>query len=153
VSAIDKLNRVSALQATDLIPVFSQRIGDDAAATVTVLSELLQTLLVATGEMVTQYESPTATGFTINVTPFVDGGSVYLLLKPSGALAAGTINLPSQLEAVDGQEVLCHCSQTVTTLTVGGNGASTGAAPTTLAAGSFFRLRYDAVTTTWYRVG
>lgn len=152
-SSIDKLNRVAELQANDLIAVSSQSLGGDAAATITTLATLLQTLLVASGEMITQYESPNLTGFTINITPYVDGGSVFLLIKPSGTLASGTIVLPVYTDAEDGQELLVHSSQAVTALTVSGNGAATGGAPTTIAAGGFFRLRYDAINTTWYRVG
>lgn len=151
--AIDRLNRVSELQATDLVAVGSQQLGGDAAATMTTLVTLLQELLTASGEMLTQYASPTATGFTVNVAPYVAGGSVFLLLKPSGAFAAGTLVLPIYTDAQDGQELLVHCTQAITTLTINGNGAGTGGAPTTLAAGAYFRLRYDAINTTWYRVG
>ncbi len=152
-SAIDKLSRLAELQATDLVPVFSQQLGGDASATLTTLATLLQELLTASGAMVTQYESPSSTGFTVNVEPFVEGGDVFLLLKPSGTLAAGTIVMPPAFDAHDGQELLVHSSQTVTALTINGNSASTGGAPTTVSANGYFRLRYDAVNTTWYRVG
>lgn len=152
-SSIDRLNKVSELQATDLVAVFSQTLGGDAAATLTTLATLLQQLLTAASEMLTQYASPTSTGFTVNIAPYTAGGSVFLLLKPSGTLASGTIVLPIYTSAQDGQELLVHCTQTVTALTVNGNGAGTAQAPTSLTAGSFFRMRYDAINLTWYRVG
>ena len=37
--------------------------------------------------------------------------------------------------------------------TVAGNGSTVNGAPTTLAANSFFRLRFDGVFKAWYRVG
>jgi hypothetical protein len=80
--------------------------------------------------------------------------NVHLILTPLAGYAAGTITLPAKATLVDKQEVLVNCTQAVTTLTIGLNGA-TGAvgAPTTLAANAFFRLMYDAVTSNWYRVG
>lgn len=151
--AIDRLQATTELSAADKIALYSSGLGADAKATLTTLLEWLQAELTAADDMITQYEAPNLSGFVLQVTPFVAGGSVFLLVRPSGALAAGQITMPAQSASVDGQEVLVHFTQAVTTLTVSGNGASTGAAPTTIAAGGFFRLRYDAVNTTWYRVG
>jgi hypothetical protein len=78
---------------------------------------------------------------------------VWLILTPVAGYAAGTITLPLSTNVVNKQEILVNCTQAVTTLTINGNGATVTGAPTTLAANAFFRLRYDGVTGTWYRVG
>ena len=76
---------------------------------------------------------------------------VFLLLSPGGAYAAGTIVLPSGVEA---QEILVHCRQAVTALTVTPQPGNTiSGAPTTIAAGGFFRLRFDSVESIWARIG
>lgn len=148
-SAIDKLSRVSALSASDLLALYSATTGDDASVTLSVLLAWLQEQLSASGGYVTQYAAPNATGFTVTVAPPTAGDSVWLLLAPVAGYAAGTITLPSS--PVDGQEVMVNTTQAVTTLTV--NGATVNGAPTTLAANAFFRLRYDGAFNAFYRVG
>jgi len=54
---------------------------------------------------------------------------------------------------VDGQQVVVTSTQAVTTLTVSGNGASVNGAPSTLAANGYFRLRYDQINNSFYRIG
>ena len=153
-SSIDKLNRVSTLTTADLIALFSNALGNDAAATLGTLLTFLQSQLTVAGVLVTQYSSPNATGFTVLIAPPVAGQSVFLLLTPLAGYAAGTITLPAQATCLDGQEVLLTTTQPVTALTVGGNGATAvNGAPTTLAANAFFRMRYDAIAKSWYRVG
>jgi len=61
--------------------------------------------------------------------------------------------LPPVAGVLDKQELLVNTTQAVTTLTVSANGATVVGAPTTLAAGGFFCLRFDGVLDTWYRVG
>lgn len=153
-SAIDKLNRVSTLTAADLVALFSNSLGNDAAATLGTLLIFLQSQLSAAGTQVTQYAAPNATGFNVAIAPPVAGQSMFLLLTPTGGFAAGTITLPAQAACVDGQELLVTCTQIVTALTVAGSGSVVNGAPTTLAAANaFFRLRFDGVAKAWYRVG
>ena len=98
-----------------------------------------------------QYSGPTSTGFTTTITN--SSASVWLVLTPSATLAAGTITLPNVANCVESQEILVSSSQTVTALTVGLNGALAVGAPTTISAGGFFRLRFEPILKTWYRVG
>jgi hypothetical protein len=100
----------------------------------------------------TQYSAPSATGFSVQITD--SSADTHLILTPVAGYAAGTIVLPAVANAIDGQQIMVNCTQAVTTLTVDGNGATavTGE-PATLAANAFFTLKYDAVTSTWYRVG
>lgn len=115
----------------------------------------LQASLTLPSSYTTQYAAPSATGFSVTITDGSgDNTNVHLILTPVAGYGAGTIVLPPVASCVDKQQVLVNCTQAVTTLTVSGNGATavTGA-PTTLAANAFFTLKYDAPTSTWYRVG
>ena len=149
---ISALPSVSTLAAADQLVLLSASLGNDARATLATLLAWLQSQLTSTGSVVTQYASPAATGFSITLSPPVNGNSLFLLLTPIGAYAAGTILLPAQSTCVDSQTVLCHSTQAVTALTVNGNGATAvNGAPTTLAQFGYFRLRYDGPSKSWYR--
>jgi hypothetical protein len=151
--AINRLSSVDALAAGDQFAIYSSSNGDDRRAALSLLLEYLQDNLTAQDDKVTQYAAPNATAFNVAIAPPADGDSVFLLLTPTGTFAAGTITLPAVASCEDKQELLVHCSQIVTTLTVAGNGATVNGAPTTLAANGFFRLRFDGVLNSWYRVG
>jgi len=145
---------MDTLSASDLLAVWSAANSDTRKASLSVLQAFLQENLTAPGDDMTQYAAPNATGFNIAIDPSVDGQNVYLLLTPNAGYAAGTITLPAKAECVDGQTVLVSTTQAVTALTVAGNGATAvNGAPTTLAANAFFKLRYDGVFSSWYRVG
>jgi hypothetical protein len=149
--AIDRLTAVSDLTSSDKLALYSASLGSDAAATLATLLSWLQEQLTSEGGFITQYASPGASGFSITVAPETTGGSVFLLISPGGTYAAGTIVLP---DGTDGQEVVVHCRQAVTTLTITADSSdSTSGAPSTLAANSYFRLRFDGVNSLWCRVG
>lgn len=154
---INQLTKSTDLSAGDLFPIFSTDDGDARAAALSILQKYLQANLSFSnnGDYVSQYAAPSATGFSVTITDGLSNNTnVHLILTPLAGYAAGTIILPAKAGLVDKQEVLVNCTQAVTALTVSLNGAS-GAigAPTTLAANAFFRLKYDAVTFNWYRVG
>lgn len=148
---INQLNAIDQPNSSDLIPVFSQQNGDSRKISFYNLAKWIFAQSTNPGAMVTQYAAPSATGFAVAIAD--NSSSAWLILTPTGGFAGGTITLPSKFSAVDGQEVLVNCTQAVTTLTINGNGATVTGAPTTLAANGFFRLRYDAVLSTWYRIG
>lgn len=148
---INQLNSVDTPSASDLLPIFSQQNGDARSLSLANLLKWIQAQSTTAGQLRTQYAAPSATAFTATVTD--DGNSTWLNLTPTGAFAAGTIKLPSNASSLDGQEVVVNTTQAVTALTVDGNGSTVTGAPTTLAANAFFRLRYDAVMSTWYRIG
>lgn len=150
-SSINRLATVSSVTAADLLALFSTSLGNDAACTLSTLLTWLQKQLSASGGFVTQYAAPSATGFSVTVAPATAGTSTYLLLTPVAGYAAGTIVMPAS--PVDMQEVLVSCTQSVTTLTVSGNGYTINGAPATLAANGFFRMRFDGVLSAWYRAG
>lgn len=154
-ATINQLSAASSVSAGDLMAVWSTSNGDTRKISFTTLLAFVQANLVATAtdNKITQYAAPSATGFTVAISS-TDGTSTWLILTPVAGYAAGTITLPAVATCVDRQEILVNCTQSVTTLTISGNGATavTGA-PTTLAANGFFRLRFDLLTKTWYRVG
>ena len=155
-TTINQLNAIpnsAGMSAADLIPLYSQQNGDARKLSIANLQAYLQAhMTVGRPEFVTQYAAPSATGFTVAITD--SSACTWLVLTPTVGFAAGTVTLPSVANAIDHQEILINCTQAVTTLTVSGNGATavTGA-PTTLSANGFFRMKYDAVSKTWYRVG
>lgn len=133
------------------VPFYDPAQGQDRRCSVSALLGLAEG---AAGGLVTQYAAPNASGFTVAVgSAFPNGTSTFLLLTPLAGYAAGTLTLPAQATCTDGQELLVHATQSVTALTVSGNGATVNGAPTTLAQFAFFRLRYDGVNAAWYRVG
>lgn len=148
---INELSRLDTLSAGDLIPVWSTANGDTRAAAASVVAALIQTLLSLSDDKVTQYAAPSASGFTVTLVD--NSSSKWLILMPMAGYAAGTLKLPALANCADKQEVLVNCTQAVTAFTVDGNGATVTGAPTTLAANAFFRLRFDAVASVWYRVG
>lgn len=158
--SINQLTRVSSVAAGDLAVIFSTDNGDARAAAMSVLLAYMQanlTFAANFSDYISQYSAPIATGFSVTITDGSTDGitekNVHLILTPLAGYANGTIVLPLKAQVVDKQEVLVNCTQAVTTLAVTGNGATVVGAPTTLAANAFFRLKYDAVLSTWYRVG
>lgn len=151
-TAINRLSQGTPTTASR-VPFYDTDNGADRSMSVTELITLIQASLTTSGSLVTQYAAPAATGFSVTVSPPEDGASMHLLLTPVAGYAAGTVVLPALANCVHGQEVVVSCTQSVTTLTVSGNGATVNGAPTTLAANAFFRLRFDGVFSAWYRIG
>jgi hypothetical protein len=151
VPSINQLNAVDTLTAGDLLPVYSSSNGDARKASISVLAEYVRSTITVADDKVSQYAAPSATGFTVQVND--DSDNIWLILTPTGGFAAGTIKLPALTNCIDRQEILVNCTQSVTALTINGNGATVTGAPTTLAVNAYFRLRFDSVTGTWYRVG
>jgi hypothetical protein len=149
---INELTSMSDPANADLLAVWDTDNSTTKKVSISALAATILAGAVATDDKTTQYSAPSASPFTVAVTD--SSASIWLVLTPTGTLALGTITLPAVANAVDRQEVLVNTTQEVTGLTVAGNGATavTGA-PTTLAANAFFRMRYEAVTKTWYRVG
>lgn len=133
-----------------MLAIYSQQNGDARKLSLTNFAAWLATQVTFIDDKVTQYSAP-LTGTTVLATDTQN--SVWIILTPAGGLAALTIKLPLLANTLDKQEVLVNSTQAITTLTLDGNGSSIVGGPTTLAANGFFRLRFDAVMKTWYRVG
>lgn len=153
---IDRLTRTDTISAGDVFPVYIQNQGDARGVAVSVVQAYMQeslTFPAATGmqEYTTQYAAPSATGFNIQI---IAGSNIHLILTPTAGFAAGALTLPPVAGLVDKQDIVVNCTQQVNAFTINANGATavTGE-PSALGADSFFRLKYDAGTSTWYRIG
>jgi archaellum component FlaF (FlaF/FlaG flagellin family) len=141
----------AALTDNDFMAVYVAVQNEDQKVPLTSVATYIQDKL-GIAPFTSQYASPSATGFTVNITN--NGSDVWLILTPTAGYAAGTIVLPPVADVVDKQEVSINCTQQVNALTVNGNGAiAVTGEPLVLAADDFFRLRYDLPSSTWYRVG
>ena len=142
---IIQLSEADALALGDVFPAYIYEEGDTRKVSINTLLAFLEENL-SRGTLSTRYSAPSATGFSINAE-----SNTHLILTPAAGYAAGTIVLPAT--PTDRDEFLCNCTQSLTTLTINGNGKTVTGAPTTLAANAFFRLKYDGVSSVWYRVG
>ena len=150
---INQLTAVDTLASGDQFPIFDTSNGDARKVSASDLLAFMQANLdLSANGYTTQYSAPSATAFSVQITD--SSADTHLILTPVAGYADGEIVLPAVANAIDGQQILVNCTQAVTTFVVDGNGASavTGE-PATLAANAFFTLKYDAVTSTWYRVG
>lgn len=150
------LTAMDSLSAGDSFAIGSANNGDDRKASASVLVTYLEDALdfSPSGAFInylTQYATPSAMGFSVQVTDADD--NIHLILTPAAGYAVGTIVLPTSSNLIDKQEVIVNSTQPVTALTIDGNGATVSGEPTTLAANDFFRLKYDAAGNTWYRIG
>lgn len=150
-ATINQLSQMTTVSGADLLPVYSSSNGDARKLSVSALLTYFQQFFAAPTVATSGY-TPT-TGFNITVpTPVSE--QQWMLLQPAGTLAAGTVTLPLNTGVPNGTEVLITSTQTITSLTVAGNGASNVfGAPTTLSAGGFARLRFYQASNSWYRIG
>ena len=143
-------SRTSELDLGDLIVLYKGNDSDFRAISVPDFMKSINDQLKS-NKPTTQYASPNATGFNVLVES--DFGDIHLIMTPLATYATGTITLPNVQLLSDKQEVIVNTTQTVTALTINPNGAKVIGAPTSLTANGFFKLSYDAVMKTWYRVG
>lgn len=145
-----KLTRTDAVASGDLFVLYKASDSDFRGCPTNKVMDFIKSQLGQVN-FVTQSEVVAASGFNVNVTD--NGGNVWLILRPAATYAVGAITLPALANAVDGQEVMVFCTRQITTFTVNANGAvGVYGEPTSLAADSFFKLRFDANSNGWYRV-
>lgn len=147
--AIEKLSLKDAVTASTVFAINVN--GQDYRVLASDLLTYLEANISVAGAFVSQYSAPSATAFSTAITD--SDQNTWLILTPVAGYADGEIVLPATANCVDGQEILVNCTQAVTTFVVDGNGSTVTGEPATLAANAYFRLRFDAVTSTWYRVG
>lgn len=146
---------IDSVEGSDKVKLYDSSNGDaERAFSLDTLKAYLQGALAFSEsvEYITQYSSPSATGFSVAIND--DSSNTHLILTPTAGFAAGTITLPAVANCIDKQRILINCTQSVATLTIDGNGATavTGE-PASLSANDYFLLKYDAVSKSWYRVG
>ena len=149
-ATINQLSALDSLQGGDNLAVYDVSNGDARKSSLTLLAEWIQGQL-SFPSFTTQYNSPSATGFSVQITD--DSSNTHLILTPLTTYASGTIVLPSSTVVIDKQEVLINITNVVTTFLVDGNGSGVINAPTTISANDYFTLKYDTVGKNWYRVG
>ncbi len=132
---VDNMTFASSAGGTPVFSIFNA---------VNIAADSSITTLAAKASTAGSFQVP-STGFTITIA----NNTEFLNLDPAGTLLAGTINLPAA--PIDGQIIEVASTQTVTTLTVSGNGNTIKNAPTTIIAGTGFSYRYHLANTTWYR--
>lgn len=146
-----KLSRTDKISIGDLAVIWKQCDSDFFGVPITKLVEFINQHLTSAGSFETQYAAPSSSGFSIQVR---SGANIHLILTPTAGFADGTIVLPPVTGLDDKQEILVNCTQQISSLVIDGSGATavTGE-PGSVGADDFFRLKFDKLTSTWYRVG
>lgn len=139
-----------AIDPGDRMICWSTADGDRREIPYSVLLEFVRDNIGAPGFR-TITAQPGGNLFTV---PFLDTSeNQWLLLIPQGTFSHGTITLPALANVIDGQECIVNCSQQVEIFTIAPNGAlEVVGAPTALAAGDNFRVKFSALTSSWYVV-
>lgn len=145
---INQLSTVTAteLNGSDLLPIYSSSNGDARKLSLTALLSWFFTNF-ASPDYDPTILTP-ADGFTHIMDN--DAQSKWIVLRPALALATGTIVLPLNTSAADGQSVLVTTTKQIASLSFNLNGATAiQGAPSVLAAEDKFTLRYESLTDTW----
>lgn len=144
---INQLSEATSLSTGDKIPIYSNAQGDARKASLATLLQFIEDSFV-NPEFTTIINAPTASGFTLDVS--AQTTNIWMIVNPTGSFAAGTVRLPVPADCFDGQELILCTTQNITAFTLNGNGATLVGQPTSLGAGSFFTIRYNASQSTWY---
>ncbi len=147
-----RLNITDKINDCDSVVIWSANNQDYRGAPVDLLIDKIQASIkkVDYPPIHIQHFNPNA-DFTLDIENHEVG--TYLILNPTSGLSTGSIKLPDRYSVQDAQEVAVACSQQITSFSIDGNGALVVGAPNTLAASGFFKLKYDKLSNTWYRVG
>jgi hypothetical protein len=149
---INQLSTSDTLTAGDLLPIWRTNNSDTRKTSLTALQAFMQAnLTFSAGQFVVQYAAPAATSFTVAL--LANTNNQWLILTPLAAYAAGTITFPLLSSVADNQEILIFSTQTVTTLTLSGNGASIVGAPTGISQNGALRFKFNSLASTWYVIG
>jgi hypothetical protein len=144
---INQLSAISSLSAGDNILVYAPGEGDTRRASLSTLLAFFESYF-ADPDYLTIINAPTNSGFNLQLGAQTQ--SLFLIINPTGAFAAGTITLPPVASCFDGQEILVVSSQSIAALTVNGNGGTLLGVPGALGAGGFFTIRFNSLQATWY---
>ena len=147
---IYQLPLLAQVSPGDQLAVYAPNTGDARRLPMSALLAYFQQTFASPTTAVTVY-IPT-TGFVIPLpTPVAQ--QQWIILQPTGTIANGQVTLPLNTATPDGTEILFNTTQQITAFTLNANGASAlYAAPATLAAEDFFRMKYYKATNSWYRI-
>lgn len=98
----------------------------------------------AAGKLVQRVQPLTGDSVTITTSP-----ATWLLIVPADTIAAFTVAMPAS--PTDGDEVYIGTSQTITSLTMTGNGNTLFGPSTTLNSVGVTQWRFYAADSAWYR--
>lgn len=147
---INRLSTIDSATGGDLLVIYDSSNSDARKVSLGSLVTYIDSVSAKKSEYTHQYEAP-ATATTVNIT---DGSAnIWLTLTPTSTIATLILKLPSSGNCKDYQEILVNSTQQVTTLTIDGNGSTVAGAPTSISQNNYFKLKYDAIMKTWYRVG
>ena len=148
-----RLNITDKIGDSDSVVIWSANNQDYRGAPVDLLIEKIKADLpqyIDYPQLHIQHFNPNA-DFTLDIENHEIG--TYLILNPSVSITTGSIKLPERYDVTDGQVLLVACAQQVNNFSIDGNNALVIGAPNALAANGFFKLKYDKLSNTWYRVG
>lgn len=145
-----RLNITDRISPNDSVVIWSANNQDYRGVPIELLIERIQENKLDQPPINIQHFNPNA-DFTLNIENHDVG--TYLILNPSVSITTGSIKLPERYTVTDGQVLLVACAQQVNNFSVDGNNALVIGAPNALAANGFFKLKYDKLSNTWYRVG
>lgn len=142
-STIYELTETDTVSNGDLLPLYTLQNGDVRKVPMHVVAAYMREQSV--NRLATVYSAPSATAFSVDLAT-----NSHLILTPAAVYANGGIVLDAAPS--DRDEVLVNSTEAVTALAIDGNGKTVVGAPTALTENGFFRLKYDAVMSTWYRI-
>lgn len=145
-----RLNITDKIGDCDSVVIWSASNQDYRGVPINVLKEAIKSELGNQPSLLVQHFNPNG-DFTLNIENHEVG--TYLILNPSVSITTGSIKLPERYTVTDGQVLLVACAQQVNNFSIDGNNALVIGAPNALAANGFFKLKYDKLSNTWYRVG
>ena len=145
-----RLNITDRIGPNDSVVLWSANNQDFRGVPIELLIERIQENKLDQPPIQIQHFNPNA-NFTLNIENHEVG--TYLILNPSVSITTGSIKLPERYDVIDGQVLLVACAKQVNNFSVDGNNALVIGAPNALAANGFFKLKYDKLSNTWYRVG
>lgn len=146
---INQLSSITTLTSSDQLVVYQTNSGDARKASLGTFLNWFEEAF-ASPTFATVYAAPTISGFVVTLDQNTQ--SIWLLLQPALAMAAGTIVIPAPNLCFDGQELLVFSSAEIAALTVNGSGAAVYGAPSYLAANGSFMLRFNALQQSWFCV-
>lgn len=144
---INQLSPVDTLQGGDNFPVYDTSNGDARKVSANVLLQYFQSTF-ANPQYEVSYSTPTGSGFVILLP--TSSSSQWMICSPTGPFAAGTFTMPAS--PFDGKEVILTVTESLTALTINGNGATVAGAPGGLDGDSTLRFRYNETNDTWYLI-
>ena len=146
---INQLPTITTLSGGDQLPVYATSNGDARKASISTLIDYFQTTFADPNYTVV-INAPTNSGF--NIALGAASQSIWLIMNPTGTFAAGSVTLPPVADCYDGQEIIIISTQTISTLTINGNGGTSVGVPASLGAGSSFTIRFNELQQTWYTI-